>query len=79
MIAVTAGPGTNGIDARYARFLVAGTLNTAASDAVYLLRLNVADYRVACGAAYVAGLAGGYWANARFVFGATLAAVTATG
>jgi putative flippase GtrA len=55
---------------RFARFLIAGTLNTAASYLVYLLLLSVADYRVAYTVAYVVGFAGGYWANARFVFGA---------
>lgn len=64
---------------RFARFLVAGTLNTAASYVVYLLLLSVVDYRVAYSVAYVAGLAGGYWANARFVFGALPRVATVTG
>ena len=45
---------------RFARFLAAGTVNTAASYAIYLLLLNVVDYRAAYSVAYVAGLAGGY-------------------
>lgn len=64
---------------RFARFLVAGALNTAASYAVYLLLLEVVDYRAAYTVAYVAGLAGGYWANARFVFGASANVATLTG
>ena len=64
---------------RFARFLVAGTLNTVASYAVYLLLLEVVDYRAAYSIAYVAGLAGGYWANARFVFGASAHVATVTG
>jgi putative flippase GtrA len=64
---------------RFARFLVVGTLNTAASYFVYLLLLPVADYRVAYTVAYIAGLAGGYWANARFVFGAVPRMATLTG
>jgi putative flippase GtrA len=57
---------------RFARFLVVGAANTAASYAVYLLLLVVVDYRVAYTAAYVAGLALGYWAHATFVFDARL-------
>jgi putative flippase GtrA len=64
---------------RFARFVLAGTLNTAASYLVYLLLLPVADYRVAYTVAYVAGLAGGYWANARFVFAAAPRMATLTG
>jgi putative flippase GtrA len=55
---------------RFARFLVVGVVNTAVSYAVYLALLYVIDYRVAYTLAYVAGLAFGYWLQARFVFGA---------
>ena len=55
---------------QFARFLVVGTANTAASYVVYLLLLLVVDYRVAYTVAFVAGLAGGYLMHARFVFGA---------
>ncbi|MEP6941785.1 MAG: GtrA family protein [Betaproteobacteria bacterium] len=51
------------------RFLIAGAINTVASYAIYLLLLSAIDYRAAYSVAFVAGLAGGYWANARFVFG----------
>ena len=55
---------------QFARFLVVGTANTAASYVVYLLLLLVVDYRVAYTVAFVAGLVGGYLMHARFVFGA---------
>ena len=55
---------------QFARFLIVGAANTAASYAVYLLLLLVVDYRLAYTIAYLAGLAGGYLAHARFVFGA---------
>jgi putative flippase GtrA len=55
---------------QFARFLVVGAANTAASYAIYLLLLLVIDYRVAYTLAFVAGLVGGYLAHARFVFGA---------
>jgi putative flippase GtrA len=64
---------------RFARFVVVGTANTAFSYAVYLLLLQVVDYRWAYTVAYIAGLAGGYWANARFVFDASPAARSAFG
>ena len=63
---------------QFARFLVVGTANTAASYGVYLLLLLVVDYRVAYTAAFVAGLAGGYLMHAHFVFGARLGARSAT-
>jgi putative flippase GtrA len=55
---------------QFARFLVVGAANTAASYAVYLLLLLVVDYRIAYTVAFVAGLVGGYLGHARFVFGA---------
>lgn len=55
---------------QFARFVVVGAANTAASYAVYLLLLLVVDYRVAYTLAYVGGFAWGYLAHARFVFGA---------
>lgn len=63
---------------RFACFFVAGTLNAARGYFVCPVLLPVADYRVAHTVAYVAGPAGGYWANARFVFGAAprMAALT---
>ena len=57
---------------RFARFIVVGAANTAASYLVYLALLQVIDYRVAYTAAYIAGLALGYWAHATFVFDARL-------
>ena len=59
---------------QFARFLVVGGANTAASYAVYLLLLLVVDYRVAYTAAFVAGLAWGYLMHARFVFDARVGA-----
>jgi putative flippase GtrA len=55
---------------QFARFVIVGVANTAASYAVYLILLLVFDYRVAYTIAYLAGLAGGYLAHARLVFGA---------
>ncbi|MET0683297.1 MAG: GtrA family protein [Casimicrobiaceae bacterium] len=55
---------------QFARFLVVGTANTAASYGIYLLFLLAVDYRVAYTIAFVAGLAGGYLMHARLVFGA---------
>ena len=55
---------------QFARFLLVGAANTAASYAVYLVLLLVVDYRVAYTIAFIAGLVGGYLAHARFVFGA---------
>ena len=58
---------------RFARFIVVGAANTAASYGVYLLLLYVGvDYRIAYTVAYLAGLAFGYWAHATFVFRARL-------
>lgn len=57
---------------QFARFLVVGGANTAASYAVYLLLLLVVDYGFAYTVAYVAGLVSGYLMHARFVFGARL-------
>ena len=55
---------------QFARFLVVGSFNTAASYAIYLVLLLVVDYRVAYTIAFVAGLAFGYLMHARFVFDA---------
>ena len=64
---------------RFARFIAVGAANTAASYGVYLLLLLVlgVDYRIAYTAAYLAGLAIGYWAHATFVFRAGLGARSA--
>jgi putative flippase GtrA len=56
---------------QFARFLVVGSANTAASYAVYLLLLLAADYRVAYTGAFLAGLVWGYLMHARFVFDAS--------
>ncbi len=63
---------------RFARFLVVGVANTAVSYAVYLALLYVLDYRIAYTIAYLAGLALGYWLQARFVFRAPVGARSAT-
>jgi putative flippase GtrA len=55
---------------QFARFLVVGAANTAASYAIYLALLSVVDYRIAYTIAFGAGLVGGYLAHARLVFGA---------
>ena len=55
---------------QFARFLLVGGANTAASYAIYLVLLLAVDYRVAYTIAFVAGLVGGYLMHARFVFGA---------
>src|SRR5712671_1034722 len=58
---------------RFARFVIVGAANTAASYGVYLLLLLLGvDYRIAYTAAYLSGLALGYWAHATFVFRARL-------
>lgn len=64
---------------QFTRFLVIGAANTGASYALYLLLLLVVDYRIAYTLAYIAGLAWGYWAQARFVFDAPLGARSAAG
>ena len=63
---------------QFARFLLVGGANTAASYAMYLLLLLVVDYRVAYSAAYIAGLVYGYLMHARFVFDARPAVRSAT-
>ena len=55
---------------QFARFVLVGGANTAASYGIYLLLLLAVDYRVAYTVAYIAGLVGGYLMHARFVFGA---------
>jgi putative flippase GtrA len=62
---------------RFARFVIVGAANTALSYGIYLLLLLVVDYRVAYTVAYIAGLAFGYLAQARFVFRAQLGARSA--
>jgi putative flippase GtrA len=57
---------------RFARFVIVGAANTVASYGVYLLLLLWVDYRIAYTAAYLSGLALGYWAHATFVFRARL-------
>lgn len=53
---------------RFARYVVVGAANTAASYGVYLLLLLFIDYRLAYSVAYVVGLLGGYWAHSTLVF-----------
>ncbi len=55
-------------DGSVARFLLAGTLNTGATYAVYLLLLQVAPYAIAFSISFVAGILLSYALNARFVF-----------
>lgn len=62
---------------RFVRFVAVGAANTVASYGIYLLMLRVVDYRIAYAAAYLAGLALGYWAHATFVFRARLGARSA--
>ena len=54
--------------ARFARFVAAGVVNTAASYAIYLLLLPFVDYQLAYAIAYVAGIATQYVLHSRFVF-----------
>ena len=56
---------------QFARFLLVGGANTAASYAVYLLLLLLVDYRIAYTVAFGAGLVWGYLMHARFVFDAS--------
>jgi putative flippase GtrA len=58
------------VTVQFARFLLVGGANTAASYAIYLLLLFVVDYRIAYTVAFIAGLVGGYLLHARFVFDA---------
>ncbi len=51
-----------------ARFLLAGTLNTVATYAVYLLLLPVLGYTLAYSVAFVLGIFIAYAMNSRFVF-----------
>lgn len=55
---------------QFARFLLVGGANTAASYAVYLLLLLIVDYRIAYTVAFIAGLVFGYLMHARLVFDA---------
>jgi putative flippase GtrA len=55
---------------QFARFLLVGGANTAASYVIYLVLLLGIDYRIAYTVAFVAGLVGGYLMHARFVFDA---------
>ena len=53
---------------RFARYLLAGLANTAASYAVLILLMQWISYLVAYTLAYVLGIALGYWLQTRFVF-----------
>ncbi|HZP67913.1 MAG TPA: GtrA family protein [Rudaea sp.] len=59
---------STGIRGEALRFLLAGALNTAATYAVYLVLLRVADYTLAYTMAYVAGIVLAYALNTAFVF-----------
>ena len=50
------------------RYLVAGSVNTAASYALYYLLLIALPYAAAYSLAFAGGVALSYWLNARFVF-----------
>ena len=57
--------------ARFARFVVVGTLNTALGYAIYALLLHAGlDYRIATTVSFCVGLAVGFRAHSRLVFGA---------
>lgn len=55
-------------DGSVPRFLVAGTVNTGVTYALYLVLLAFADYRIAFTVSFVAGILLSYALNARFVF-----------
>lgn len=50
------------------RFLIAGSLNTAATYAIYLLLLPVLRYEIAYSIAYVLGIGLAYLLNVSYVF-----------
>jgi len=62
---------------QFLRFLVTGTLNTAASYGVYFLLLQVMPYLAAYTVAYVFGIALSYVLMTRFVFRAPAKLATA--
>ena len=53
---------------QFARFLVAGAINTACTYVLYLVLLRPLGYAIAYAVAYVAGILISYALNARFVF-----------
>jgi len=57
---------------RFARFLVAGAVNTALTYALYLALLAPLGYLAAYALAYVAGIALSYVLASRFVFGTAM-------
>jgi putative flippase GtrA len=58
--------------AQFARFLVAGAINTAVTYALYVALLRPLGYAIAYAVAYACGIAISYVLNARFVFHAPL-------
>jgi putative flippase GtrA len=55
-------------DRPQARFLLAGAVNTAIGYGIYLLLLNVFDYRTAYALSYAAGIGISFVLNSCFVF-----------
>jgi putative flippase GtrA len=55
-------------DTEFKRFLAAGSFNTIAGYALYLVFHLVLDYRLAYTASYLIGIPVSYWINTRFVF-----------
>lgn len=53
---------------RFFRFLISGGVNTGATYVIYLLLLQVLDYRVAYSVAYVFGIVLSFLVNRLFVF-----------
>jgi len=62
---------------QFARFLVAGAINTAVGYGVYLLLYAALGYEAAYAAAYAAGIVVAYVLNSRFVFRTPLGVRTA--
>jgi putative flippase GtrA len=53
---------------QFARYIVAGAVNTAITYVLLVSLMRVVEYRLAYSIAYVAGIAIGCWLQCRFVF-----------
>lgn len=60
--------GTSKLGCTFARFLVSGGINTAATYALYWMLLHSVHYQVAYAISYVVGIAVSYVLNLKFVF-----------
>jgi putative flippase GtrA len=66
-----------GVPAEFARFLIAGTVNTLIGYGVILLALQFVGYQLAYALGYAVGIVVAYVTNSRFVFRKALSLRTA--